>query len=198
VLIYSAIASLDGYTADQEGKFDWAAPDEEVLAAINDLERPIGTCLYGRRMYEVMRYWEDFDLAGHSAGAREFAEIWRSADKVVYSTSLTEAPTARTRIERSFDADAVLALKQQGDVSIGGPTLAARAIKAGLVDEYQLFVTPVVVGGGLPALPSGVRASLDLVDESRFAGGVVYLRYRARRLGGSFGGTVTTLVLIRN
>jgi dihydrofolate reductase len=178
MLIYSAIVSLDGYTADQEGKFDWAEPDEEVLGLINDLERRVGTYLYGRGMYEVMRYWEDTDLDGRSAGTREYAGIWRSADKIVYSTSLPETSTAGTRIERSFDADAVRALKERGDVSIGGPTLAAHAIKAGLVDEYQLFVTPVIVGGGLPALPVGARASLDLVDERRFASGVVYLRYR--------------------
>jgi dihydrofolate reductase len=168
VLIYSAITSLDGYTADQEGKFDWGEPDEEVMALINDLERP------------VMRYWEDTDLAGRSVATREFAAIWQSADKVVYSMSLSEAPTARTRLERSLDLEAVRALKQRGDVSIGGPTLAAHAIKAGLVDEYQLFVTPVIVGGGLPALPQGARASLDLVDERRFASGFVYLRYRAQ------------------
>jgi dihydrofolate reductase len=183
VLIYSAIVSLDGYTADQEGKFDWAEPDEEVMAVINDLERPIGTYLYGRRMYEVLRYWEDADLGGRSPATREFAGIWRSADKVVYSSSLPEAPTARTRIERSLDLEAVGALKQRGDVGIGGPTLAARAIRAGLVDEYQLFVTPVIVGGGLAALPPGARASLDLVDERRFASGVVHLRYRARTAG---------------
>jgi dihydrofolate reductase len=183
VLIYSAIVSLDGYTADQEGKFDWAEPDEEVMALINDLERPIGTYLYGRRMYEVLRYWEDADLGGRSASTREFAGIWRSADKVVYSSSLPEAPTARTRIERSLDLEAVGALKQRGDVGIGGPTLAAHAIRAGLVDEYQLFVTPVIVGGGLAALPPGARASLDLVDERRFASGVVHLRYRARTAG---------------
>jgi dihydrofolate reductase len=180
MLIYSAIMSLDGYTADREGNFDWNAPDEEVLDFINDLERPIGTHLYGRRMYEVMRYWESVDLAGQAPGVQEFAEIWRSADKTVYSASLPEATTTRTRIERSFDPEAVRAMKRRGDVSIGGPTLAAHAIGAGLVDEYQLFVTPFIVGGGLPALPSEVRASLDLVDERRFASGVVHLRYRPR------------------
>ncbi len=179
MLIYSAIASLDGYTANREGKFDWGEPDEEVLRFINDVERPIGMYLYGRRMYEVLRYWEDADLAGRSAADQEYADIWRSADKIVYSTSLPGTSTARTRIERSFDAEAIRALKHAADVSIGGPTLAAHAIKAGLVDEYQLFVTPVIVGGGLPALPSGVRASLDLVDQRRFASGIVYLRYRA-------------------
>jgi dihydrofolate reductase len=180
VLIYSAIVSLDGYTADQEGNFDWAEPDEEVMALINDLERPIGTYLYGRRMYEVLRYWEDADLGGRSAATCEFAGIWRSADKVVYSSSLSVAPTARTRIERSLDLEAVGALKQHGDVGIGGPTLAAHAIRAGLVDEYQLFVTPVIVGGGLAALPPGARAFLDLVEERRFPSGVVYLRYHRR------------------
>ncbi|HEY3732370.1 MAG TPA: dihydrofolate reductase family protein [Streptosporangiaceae bacterium] len=180
VLIYSSIVSLDGYTSDAEGKFDWGAPDEEVLAFLNDLERPVGTHVYGRRMYEVMQYWENVDLTGHSAANRDWAGIWRSADKIVYSTSLTEATTARTRIERSFDPESIRALKQRGDVSIGGPTLAASAIRAGLVDEYQFFVTPVIVGGGLPALPSGTRASLDLAEERRFASGVVYLRYRAQ------------------
>jgi dihydrofolate reductase len=180
VLIYSAIVSLDGYTADQEGNFDWAEPDEQVMTLINDLERPVGTYLYGRGMYEVMRYWEDTDLDGRSAATREFAGIWRSADKIVYSTSLPEAPTARTRLERSLDLEAVRALKQHADLGIGGPTLAAHAIRAGLVDEYQLFVTPVIVGGGLAALPLGAQVSLELVDERRFASGVVYLRYRAR------------------
>ena len=180
MLIYSAITSLDGYTADQEGNFDWAEPDEEVMGLINDLERPVGTYLYGRGMYEVMRYWEDADLGGRPAATREFAGIWRAADKIVYSKSLTEAPTARTRLERSFDLEAMRALKEHGEVSIAGPTLAAEAIRAGLVDEYQFFVTPVIVGGGLAALPSGVRTLLDLAEERRFPNGVVYLRYRAR------------------
>lgn len=181
MLIYSAIVSLDGYTADDEGQFGWAEPDEEVLAFLNDLERPVGTHLYGRRMYEVMRYWENPDLAGQSAAGRDYAGIWQSADKIVYSTSLPGPSTARTRIERSFDPEAIRTLKQHGDVSIGGPTLAAHAIRAGLVDEYQFFVTPVTVGGGTPALPlGGGKAFLDLADERRFAGGVVYLRYRAR------------------
>jgi dihydrofolate reductase len=178
MLVYSAITSLDGYTTDPDGNIEWSAPDEEVLAFLNDRERPIGTYLYGRRMHEVMRYWENADLDGQSAAFRDFAGIWRSADKIVYSSSLPEATTARTRIERSFDPDAVRALKEQGDVSIGGPTLAAHAIGAGLVDEYELYLTPFLVGGGLPALPSGVRAALDLVDEHRFANGVVYLRYQ--------------------
>ena len=180
MLSYSAITSLDGYTADADGKFDWAAPDEEVFALINDLERGIGTYLYGRRMYEVMVYWETVSLEGGSPAARDFAAIWRSAEKIVYSTTLQTAPSARTRIEPRFDPEAVRTLKQHGDVSIGGPGLAAAAVRAGLVDEYQLFVTPVVVGGGTSVFPGGFRAGLDLVDQRRFASGVVYLRYRRR------------------
>ena len=180
MLVYSVIASLDGYTADAEGKFDWAEPDEEVHAFVNELERGIGTYLYGRRMYETMVSWETVPLAGQSPVATDFAEIWRAADKVVYSTTLTAASSARTRIEPRFDPEAVRALKQRGDVSVGGPGLAASAIRAGLVDEYHLFVTPVVVGGGTAVFPDGVRAGLDLVDEHRFASGVVYLRYRAQ------------------
>ena len=180
MLIYSMIASLDGYTADADGKFDWAAPDEEVYAFINDLERGTGTYLYGRRMYEVMRYWETVSLEGQSPAGRDYAAIWRSADKIVYSTTLRTASSARTRIEPRFDPEAVRALKQHGDVSIGSPSLAAAAIRAGLVDEYQMFVTPVMVGGGTSVFPDGVRAGLDLVDQRRFASGVVYLRYRPR------------------
>jgi dihydrofolate reductase len=182
MLIYSAIASLDGYTADAEGRFDWAEPDLEVHAFVNDLERGIGTYLYGRRMYEVMLAWDTMPLEGQSPAVRDFAGIWRSADKIVYSTTLRTASSARTRIEPRFDPEAVRALKQHGDVSIGGPGLAASAIRAGLVDEYHLFVTPVVVGGGTSVFPDGVRARLDLVDQRRFASGVVYLRYRLRRL----------------
>lgn len=180
MLVYSVIASLDGYTADAEGKFDWAEPDEEVHAFVNDLERGVGTYLYGRRMYETMVYWETVPLDGQSRVARDFAEIWRAADKVVYSTTLTAASSARTRIEPRFDPEAVRALKQRGDVGVGGPGLAASAIRAGLVDEYHVFVTPVVVGGGTAVFPDGVRAGLDLVDEHRFASGMVYLRYRAQ------------------
>jgi len=180
MLIYSMIASLDGYTAGADGKFDWAAPDEEVYAFINDLERGTGTYLYGRRMYEVMLYWETVSLEGQSPAGRDYAAIWRSADKIVYSTTLRAASSARTRIEPRFDPEAVRALKQHGDVSIGGPSLAAAAIRAGLVDEYQLFVTPVMVGGGTSVFPDGVRAGLDLVDQRCFASGVVYLRYRPR------------------
>jgi dihydrofolate reductase len=180
MLVYSVIASLDGYTADAEGKFDWAEPDEEVFAFVNEVERGIGTYLYGRRMYETMAGWETVPLDGQSAAFRDFAGIWRAADKVVYSTTLKAASSARTRIEPRFDAEAVRALKQRGDVTVGGPGLAASAIQAGLVDEYHLFVTPVVVGGGIAVFPDGVRVGLDLVDERRFASGVVYLRYRAR------------------
>jgi dihydrofolate reductase len=180
MLVYSVIASLDGYTADAEGKFDWAEPDEEVHAFVNELERGVGTYLYGRRMYETMVYWETVPLAGQRRVSRDYAAIWRAADKVVYSTTLTAASSARTRIEPRFDPEAVRALKQRGDVSVGGPGLAASAIRAGLVDEYHLFVTPVVVGGGTAVFPDGVRAGLDLVDEHRFASGVVYLRYRAQ------------------
>jgi dihydrofolate reductase len=180
MLIYSTITSLDGYTADADGKFDWAAPDEEVFAFINDLERGVGTYLYGRRMYEVMLYWETVSLEDGSPAGRDFAGIWRSADKIVYSTTLRAASSARTRIEPRFDPEAVRALKQHGDISIGGPGLAAAAIRAGLVDEYQLFVTPVVVGGGTSVFPNGARAGLDLIDQRRFASGVVYLRYRSR------------------
>lgn len=189
MLIYSAIASLDGYTADAEGKFDWAEPDEEVHAFVNDRERGIGTHLYGRRMYEVMAYWETVSLEGQSPVARDYAGIWRAADKIVYSATLRAASSARTRIEPRFDPGAVRALKQRGDVSIGGPGLAASAIRAALVDEYQLFVTPVVVGGGTSVFPDGVRIGLVLTEERRFTNGVVYLRYRVRELspGGRFG-----------
>jgi dihydrofolate reductase len=177
-LIYSTIASLDGYVADASGNFDWAAPDEEVHAFVNDLERPVGTYLYGRRMYEVMAAWETID--DEHPVMRDFAEIWRSADKIVYSRTLDAVSTARTRIERTFDAQAVRRLKASADrdISVGGPGLAAHAIAAGLVDEYHLFLTPVLVGGGTHAFPDGAHVPLELVDERRFASGVVYLRYR--------------------
>jgi dihydrofolate reductase len=180
MLVYSVIASLDGYTNDAEGKFDWAEPDEEVHAFVNDLERGTATYLLGRRMYETLLFWETVSLESQPAVVRDFAGIWRSADKVVYSTTLQAASSARTRIEPRFDPEAVRALKQHGDVSVGGPGLAASAIRAGLVDEYHVFVTPVVVGGGTAAFPDGVRARLDLIDQRRFASGFVYLRYRAR------------------
>jgi dihydrofolate reductase len=180
MLVYSVIGSLDGYTADAEGKFDWAEPDEEVFAFVNDLERGIGTYLYGRRMYETMLSWETVPLEGQSPVVLDYTRIWRAADKIVYSSTLQAASTARTRIESRFDPETVRALKQHGDVGVGGPGLAASAIRAGLVDEYQVFVTPVLVGGGTAVFPAGVRAGLDLVDQRRFASGVVYLRYRPR------------------
>jgi dihydrofolate reductase len=182
-LIYSAIASLDGYVADEDGKFDWAAPDEEVHSFVNDLERPVGTYLYGRRMYEVMVYWENaHTVADEPPVAQDYAEIWRAADKIVYSKTLKSVSSASTRIEQDFDPEAVRELKARAerDISVGGPDLAAQAIRAGLVDEYQLFVTPIVVGGGTQALPDDVRVELELLDERRFGNGVVYLRYRTR------------------
>jgi dihydrofolate reductase len=179
-LIYAAIASLDGYVADAEGGFEWAAPDAQVHAAVNDLERPIGTHLYGRRMYEVMAVWQDMDTTNEPPEMRDYADIWRGIDKVVYSTTLASAPTARTRIVRAFDAGEVRAMKETAsrDLSVGGPGLAAHALAAGLVDQIHLFLVPVLVGGGTRALPDGVRLDLELIDERRFAGGVVHLHYR--------------------
>jgi dihydrofolate reductase len=182
-LVYAAITSLDGYTEDASGSFDWAAPDEEVHAFVNDRERSIGTYLYGRRMYETMRAWEHPDtFAGESAAVREYAAIWQAADKVVYSRTLQQPSTARTRLEAEFDPDAVRKLKAGADrpLSVGGPELAAAAFRAGLVDEVALFLTPVVVGGGKPALPRDVRLGLDLTEVHRFTHGAVYLRYRLR------------------
>lgn len=182
-LIYSAITSLDGYVADQDGNFDWAAPDEEVHNFVNDLQRPIGTYLYGRGIYETMVVWETEDiLAGQPPFVHDFAGIWRGADKIVYSTTLETASSARTRIERAFDPEAIRRLKATAgrDITVGGPGLAAQAITAGLVDEYQLFVTPVVVGGGNRSLPDNFRLKLELLDERRFGNGVVHLYYRVR------------------
>jgi dihydrofolate reductase len=182
-LIYSAIASLDGYVADEHGNFDWAAPSDEVHAFVNDLERPVGTYLYGRRMYEVMRYWETAPTSGEQpAVMRDYAEIWQAAEKVVYSTTLEDVSSTRTRIERGFDPDAVRQLKasEERDITVGGPELAAQAIKAGLVDEFHLFLTPVLIGGGNHFLPGGVRVNLELLHERRFDNGVVYLHYVAR------------------
>lgn len=179
-LIYSMIASLDGYVADAGGNFDWAEPDEEVHAFANDLLRPVGTHLYGRRMYEVMGYWETADAVdGRSAVERDFAAIWRAAEKVVYSTTLEAVSSARTRIERAFDPEAVRRLKAAAsrDLIVGGPDLAAQALRAGLVDECQLFLAPVAVGGGTPALPARSHLALDLLGTRRFGGGMVYLRY---------------------
>jgi dihydrofolate reductase len=179
-LIYSVIMSLDGYVADADGGFDWAAPDEQLHAFVNELERPIGTYLYGRRMYEVMRYWATAETVGQSPVFVDYTGIWRAADKVVYSHTLDSAPTARTRIEREFDVSAVARLKEAAtrDLSIGGPELAGQALAAGLVDECQLMIVPVVVGGGTPALPSNVKLDLELLAERRFDSGAVYLRYR--------------------
>ena len=180
-LIYTAIASLDGYVADKRGEFDWAAPDEEVHAFVNDLERPVGTHLYGRQMYETMVYWETaHTVTNRSAVSRDFAAIWQSAEKVVYSTSLDRVSSARTRLERRFDPEAVREMKAASDhdISVGGARLAAEAIRMGLVDECRLFLTPILVGGGKAALPDDVLLRLELLDERRFDNGVVYLRYR--------------------
>jgi dihydrofolate reductase len=179
-LIYSAITSLDGYVADEDGNFDWAEPDQEVHTFVNDLERPIGTYLYGRRMYEVMFAWETLALADQPPYMRDFAEIWQAADKVVYSKTLETVSSARTRIERDFDPEAVRQLKAAAgrDILVGGPDLAAQAINAGLVDEWHLFVAPIVVGGGKQFLPNDIRLKLELLDERRFGNGMVYLHYR--------------------
>lgn len=178
-LIYTAIMSLDGYVAEQDGNFDWAEPDEEVHAFVNDLERPIGTYLYGRRLYEVMSAWET--LTDERPFVQDYAEIWRVADKVVFSRSLESVSSARTRIERSFDPDAIRVMKAEAgrDLSVGGPDLAAQALRAGLVDEIRVFLTPIVVGGGTRALPDGVRVGLELLAERRFGSGVVHLHYRS-------------------
>jgi dihydrofolate reductase len=179
-LIYSAISSLDGYIEDEGGKFDWAVPDEEVHSFINDLERPVGAYLYGRRMYETMVVWEtDPTLAAQSEHMRDFAQIWQAADKIVYSKTLDTVSTGRTRIEREFDPDALRQMKASAgrDLAVGGPGLAAHAFTAGLVDEYHLFLAPIVVGGGKQALPDNVRLELELLDERRFGNGMVHLRY---------------------
>jgi len=182
-LIYSGITSLDGYVADADGNFEWSVPDEEVHTFVNDLERPVGTYLYGRRMYEVMVAWETArTLADQPPFMQDFAEIWQAADKIVYSRTLETVSSARTRIERDFDPAAVRQMKATAgrDITVGGPDLAAQAIKAGLVDECHLFITPIVVGGGKQFLPDAVRLKLDLLDERRFGNGVVHLHYRTR------------------
>lgn len=178
-LIYSALTSLDGYLADAEGAFDWAAPDDEVHAFVNDRERQVHTFLIGRRMYDYLMYWETVPTDSGPPIAREFAQIWQSSDKVVYSRTLDTPPTARTRIARQFDADEVRRLKQSADhdLSIGGAQLAAEAFRAGLVDEIQLYLNPILVGGGQAALPADVRLPLQLLDERRFGNGTVFLRY---------------------
>ena len=181
-LIYHAIASLDGFVEDGEGNFEWAAPDGEVHAFVNELERPIGTYLYGRRMYETMVFWETVSTGtGQPAVIRDFAEIWRAAKKIVYSRSLETASSTRTRIERDLEPDAVRRLKEtsKADITIGGAELAGQALALGLVDECHLLLSPVIVGGGTRALPDGLRVRLELLDERRFGNGVAYLRYRA-------------------
>jgi dihydrofolate reductase len=179
-LIYSAIASLDGYVADLAGEFDWSMPDEEVHAAVNELLKPVGTQLYGRRMYEVLVAWETMDTEDEPAVIRDFAEIWRAADKVVYSRTLEAASSARTRIERDFDPEQVRQMKESAhrDLSIGGPELAAQAIAAGLVDEIHLFLSPILVSGGKRTLPDDGRIELELLGQRRFGNGVVHLSYR--------------------
>lgn len=179
-LIYSTIASLDGYVADADGNFGWAMPSEEVHAFVNELERTAGTYLYGRRMYETMVAWETMDLSEEPPVVRDYAAIWRATEKVVYSTTLTEASSARTRVEREFDPEAVRRLKESAerDITVGGPGLAGVALAAGLVDELHLFVVPAVVGAGTRSLPDGVRLELQLLDARRFDGGFAYLHYR--------------------
>lgn len=180
-LIYSTITSLDGYIEDATGSFQWAAPDPEVMKFLNELERPVGTYLYGRRLYETMIYWETaHEQPDHGPEDLEWTEIWQAADKIVYSTTLDEVSTKRTRLEREFDPEAIRRLKQESDrdISIGGPALAEHALRAGLVDDFSVYLNPVIVGGGKPALPDGVRLDLELLEERHFASGVVFLRYR--------------------
>ncbi len=185
-LIYSAISSLDGYIEDRNGDFNWAMPDEEVHRFINNLERTAHTYLYGRRMYETMMVWEtDPNLAADSPLTQDFAQIWQSATKIVYSKVLAAASTRNTQIERDFNPEAIKQLKKtaQHDILIGGPELAAHAFRSGLIDECHLFLTPIIVGGGKPALPDKVRLDLELLEERRFGNGVVFLRYRTRQGG---------------
>jgi dihydrofolate reductase len=180
-LIYSAICSLDGYTEDEHGRFEFAKPDAEVHAFVNELERPIGTYLYGRRMYETMVWWETIDTGpAQNAVARDFAELWRAAEKIVYSRTLETVSSARTRLEHEFAPDAIRALKGSAaaDISVGGSELAGQALAAGLVDELRLLLHPVIVGGGKAALPNHVWTELELIDERRFQGGVVHVGYR--------------------
>jgi dihydrofolate reductase len=181
-LHYSVICSLDGYIADADGGFDWAAPDPEVHAFVNDLERPIGTYLYGRRTYDTMAVWQMMGGPAADPIEDDYAQIWRAADKIVWSTTLADVSTPRTRLERTLDPAAVLRLKAESarDLGIGGAALAAQLLRAGLVDDVHHLLQPVVVGGGTRALPDGVRLDLELVDERRFAGGVVYLHHRRR------------------
>jgi dihydrofolate reductase len=182
-LIYSAIASADGYVEDADGRFDWAAPDEELLRFVNSLERPAGTYLYGRRMYQTMLPWETaHTLPGQPALIQEFTGIWQAAEKIVFSRTLASVSSAKTRIERTFDPGVVRQLKStaEHDITVGGADLAGQAIKAGLVDELRLLLVPVLVGGGKRALPHGIRSELELEDTQRFASGAIYLRYRPK------------------
>ena len=183
-LIYIANSSLDGYTEDKEGKFDWPDyPDEEGFRFITNLVRATGTHLYGRRMYETMMVWEtDPNLAAESPLNRDFAEIWQAADKIVYSRTLEAVSTRKTQLERNFNPEAIRQLKEavEQDILIGGPELAAHAFRSGLIDECQLFLTPIILGGGKPALPNNVRLELELLEERRFGNGVVFLRYRVK------------------
>jgi len=190
-LIYMAITSLDGYVADEKGSYDWAMPDDEVFGFVNDFERPVGTYLYGRRLYQEMTGWETMDAdPGLSPLMLDFARIWQAADKVVYSRSLAAVSTARTRLEREFDPGSVRQLKARAarDITVGGPELAAEALRASLVDECHLVISPVMVGGGKKALPGGVRRQLELLGERRFGNGVVHLHYR---IAGQSPATVT-------
>jgi len=185
-LIYSVIESLDGYVADESGNFDWAAPDEEVHRFVNDLERGVGTYLYGRRMYETMVYWETaHELVGEPDVIQDYTRLWQAAEKIVYSKTLEAARSARTRIERDFEPESVRRMKAAAgrDISVGGPHLAAQALRAGLVDELHLLVAPVVIGGGNKSLPDGVRIKLDLIDQRAFRSGVVHLHYRTTTRG---------------
>jgi dihydrofolate reductase len=180
-LLYMAITSLDGYVADEAGSYDWAMPDDEVFGFVNDFERPVGTYLYGRRLYQEMTGWETMDAnPGLAPLTLDFARIWQAADKIVYSRSLEAVSTARTRLERDFDPGSVRQMKARSDrdITVGGPALAAEAIRAGLTDEIHLVICPVVVGGGKKALPGDVRLRLELLDHRRFGNGVVHLRYR--------------------
>ncbi|WP_461172113.1 dihydrofolate reductase family protein [Arthrobacter sp. Z1-9] len=179
-LIYTGIASLDGYVADRSGNFDWSAPDEEVHGFVNDLERDAGTYLLGRRMYEVLSVWDTLGGSGDPPVIQDYGQIWRAADKIVFSTTLDAPLTARTTIQRAFDPTAIRHLKEsaEGIIGIGGATLAAAALQTGLVDECGIFLNPVAVGGGLRFLPEGLNLQLELLDERRFRNGVVYLRYR--------------------
>jgi dihydrofolate reductase len=182
-LIYAANTSLDGYLADERGDINWSAPSEEVFGFWTDFQRPIGTYVYGRGMYESMVYWENPSTGGDQpAAAPEFAEIWQAADKIVYSRTLQAPSSARTRIERDFDPAAIRRLKESSDrdITIGGADLAGQAMAAGLVDECHLVIAPVIIGGGKRALPDAVRVQLELLDERRFKNGAVHLRYGSR------------------